>query len=275
MNENKRYKLFKLFLIFTMLNILAMLLYEQVEWKSLLKKKPEFYVKSIRNEIKKDGEKVETNTKEETSGMGGNKVFEIKEKKLLLLGDSNVFLMSQNRKEYEEKIDEKIYWLAESGVGTEFIDYELKVRLGKVQKKYIINTLTENEEADLVKDITEKGITDVAVLLGVNSLGEHHAEELSNCLIKLSEKSGAKIFYVSVLPYVDKAKYKIDNKDIVRFNAAMKKKLAVTDVKYVDGYNEVSSVRGYEAETRDGLHYTKAIYDKVMREIINNIMQNN
>ena len=243
-----------------------MLLYEQVEWKSLLKKKPEFYVKSIRNEIKKDGEKVETNTKEETSGMGGNKVFEIKEKKLLLLGDSNVFLMSQNREEYEEKIDEKIYWLAESGVGTEFIDYELKVRLGKVQK---------NEEADLVKDITEKGITDVAVLLGVNSLGEHHAEELSNCLIKLSEKSGAKIFYVSVLPYVDKAKYKIDNKDIVRFNAAMKKKLAVTDVKYVDGYNEVSSVRGYEAETRDGLHYTKAIYDKVMREIINNIMQNN
>ena len=131
MNENKRYKLFKLFLIFTMLNILAMLLYEQVEWKSLLKKKPEFYVKSIRNEIKKDGEKVETNTKEETSGMGGNKVFEIKEKKLLLLGDSNVFLMSQNREEYEEKIDEKIYWLAESGVGTEFIDYELKVRLGK------------------------------------------------------------------------------------------------------------------------------------------------
>lgn len=275
MNENKRYKLFKLFLIFTMLNILAMLLYEQVEWKSLLKKKPEFYVKSIRNEIKKDGEKVETNTKEETSGMGGNKVFEIKEKKLLLLGDSNVFLMSQNREEYEEKIDEKIYWLAESGVGTDFIDYELKVRLGKVQKKYIINTLTENEEADLVKDITEKGITDVVVLLGVNSLGEHHAEELSDCLIKLSEKSGAKIFYVSVLPYVDKAKYKIDNKDIVRFNAAMKKKLAVTDVKYVDGYNEVSSVRGYEAETRDGLHYTKAIYDKVMREIINNIMQNN
>lgn len=275
MNENKRYKLFKLFLIFTMLNILAMLLYEQVEWKSLLKKKPEFYVKSIRNEIKKDGEKVETNTKEETSGIGGNKVFEIKEKKLLLLGDSNVFLMSQNREEYEEKIDEKIYWLAESGVGTDFIDYELKVRLGKVQKKYIINTLTENEEADLVKDITEKGITDVAVLLGVNSLGEHHAEELSDCLIKLSEKSGAKIFYVSVLPYVDKAKYKIDNKDIVRFNAAMKKKLAVTDVKYVDGYNEVSSVRGYEAETRDGLHYTKAIYDKVMREIINNIIQNN
>lgn len=277
MDENKRYKLFKFFLIFTMLNILGILIYEQVEWKSLLKKKPEFYVKSIKQETKKETKKDEREAKTDTEKeiLIENKLSEIEEKKFLVLGDSNVFLMAQSRDEYEEKFGRKIYWLAESGVGTEFIDDEMKVRLGKVQEKYIINTLNKADEVDLVKNIAEKDITDVAIILGVNSLGESYAKELSNNLIKLSKKSKAQIFYISVLPYVDKAKYKLDNKDVVKFNNVMKKSLAGSDIKYIDGYSEISLIRGYETETTDGLHYSKAIYDKIMKKIVQNIMKNN
>lgn len=279
MDEKKRYKLFKLFLIFTILNLFGIFLYENIEKNPLFKKKPEFYVESIKQ--KNDNTDDESDKKEKSvvreglRNLSGGKLLESRMAKVLVLGDSNAYLMGQNLEEYEKVYGKSIYWIAESGAGIDFIGDDLKIKLGKIQGKYIKNTLTATMEADLVREIDERGITDVAVILGVNSPEENSAEKLSGNLIKLSKKSKAKIFYVSILPYVDKSRYSLNNKDILKFNETMKKNLAVSGVKYLDSYGKVRSYKGYEKETTDGIHYSKVIYDKVFEGIMENIIQNN
>lgn len=276
MGNNKRYGLFKLFLIFTMLNVFGIFLYENISENGLFVKKPEFYVASIKSEKK---ESVASKT-DKVTGKSKNDIADkgdfnrLDKKSLLLVGDSNVYLMSGNKKNYESRYGNNIYWLAESGASADFISKDFMVKLGRFKAEFVENSLNKTKEVNLLKEIKEKNITDVVVMLGVNSLGETFAEKLGNKLIKFSEISGAKVYYVSVLPYVDKSKYNIAAGDVIRFNAEMKEMLLKNKVGYIDAYDMIVRLKGYKNETTDGLHYNKKIYNKVFEKIIEYIMQN-
>lgn len=277
MENNKRYGLFKLFLIFTMLNVFGIFLYENISENGLFVKKPEFYVASIKSEKKESvagkTDKVTEKSKNDVADKGGFN--RLDKKSLLLVGDSNVYLMSGNKKKYESRYGNNIYWLAESGASADFISKDFMVKLGRFKAEFVENSLNKTKEVNLLKEIKEKNITDVVVMLGVNSLGDKFAEKLGNKLIKFSEISGAKVYYVSVLPYVDKSKYNIAVGDVIRFNAKMKEILLKNKVGYIDAYDMIVRLKGYKDETTDGLHYNEKIYNKVFEKIIEYIMQNN
>ena len=278
MDDNKRYKLFKLILIFTILNVFGIFLYENIYEKGLFRKRPEFYVESVKSEpskteiSKKTGGSILKNEGEQTEVARDEKSAE---RKILIIGDSNVYLMSQNDEYYKRKYKNNIYWLAESGVTTEFIDENLKVSFGKLNTNYAKNSLSKAKEISLLDEIGGKEITDIVVLLGVNSLEEPYAKSLCDKLIKLKELSKAEVYYVSVLPYVNKARYKINSVDIVKFNNAMKKRLALSGIDYVDAYGLLTETDEYKSETTDGIHYSSIIYDKIFEKIMTGRVQNN
>ena len=276
MGNNKRYGLFKLFLIFTMLNVFGIFLYENISENGLFVKKPEFYVASIKSEKKESvadkTDKFTEKNKNDVADKGG--FSRLDKKSLLLVGDSNVYLMSGNKKNYESRYGNNIYWLAESGASADFISKDFMVKLGRFKAEFVENSLNKTKKVNLLKEIKEKNITDVVVMLGVNSLGETFAEKLGNKLIKFSEISGAKVYYVSVLPYVDKSKYNIAAGDVIRFNAEMKEILLKNKVGYIDAYDMIVRLKDYKNETTDGLHYNEKIYNKVFEKIIEYIMQN-
>ena len=278
MDDNKRYKLFKLILIFTILNVFGIFLYENIYEKGLLRKRPEFYVESIKSEpskteiSKKTGSSILKNEGEQTEVARDEKSAE---RKILIIGDSNVYLMSQNDEYYKRKYKNNIYWLAESGVTTEFIDENLKVSFGKLNTNYAKNSLSKAKEISLLDEIGGKEITDIVVLLGVNSLEEPYAKSLCDKLIKLKELSKTEVYYVSVLPYVNKARYKINSVDIVKFNNVMKKGLTLSGINYVDAYGLLTETDEYKSETTDGLHYSSIIYDKIFEKIMTGLVQNN
>ena len=278
MDDNKRYKLFKLILIFTILNVFGIFLYENIYEKRLFRKRPEFYVESIKSEpskteiSKKTGSSILKNEGEHTEVARDEKSAV---RKILFIGDSNVYLMSQNDEYYKSKYKNNIYWLAESGVTTEFIDENLKVSFGKLNTNYAKNSLSKAKEISLLDEIGGKEITDIVVLLGVNSLEEPYAKSLCDKLIKLKELSKAEVYYVSVLPYVNKARYKINSVDIVKFNNVMKKGLTLSGINYVDAYGLLTETEEYKSETTDGLHYSSIIYDKIFEKIMTGLVQNN
>ena len=278
MDDNKRYKLFKLILIFTILNVFGIFLYENIHEKGLFRKRPEFYVESVKSEpskpeiSKKTGSSILKNEGEQTEVARDEKSAE---RKILIIGDSNVYLMSQNDEYYKRKYKNNIYWLAESGVTTEFIDENLKVSFGKLNTNYAKNSLSKAKEISLLDEIGGKEITDIVVLLGVNSLEEPYAKSLCDKLIKLKELSKTEVYYVSVLPYVNKARYKINSVDIVKFNNVMKKGLTLSGINYVDAYGLLTETDEYKSETTDGLHYSPIIYDKIFEKIMTGLVQNN
>ena len=278
MDDNKRYKLFKLILIFTILNVFGIFLYENIHEKGLFRKRPEFYVESVKSEpskteiSKKTGSSILKNEGEQTEVARDEKSAE---RKILIIGDSNVYLMSQNDEYYKRKYKNNIYWLAESGVTTEFIDENLKVSFGKLNTNYAKNSLSKAKEISLLDEIGGKEITDIVVLLGVNSLEEPYAKSLCDKLIKLKELSKTEVYYVSVLPYVNKARYKINSVDIVKFNNVMKKGLTLSGINYVDAYGLLTETDEYKSETTDGLHYSSIIYDKIFEKIMTGLVQNN
>ena len=278
MDDNKRYKLFKLILIFTILNVFGIFLYENIYEKGLFRKRPEFYVESVKSEpskteiSKKTGGSILKNEGEQTEVARDEKSAE---RKILIIGDSNVYLMSQNDEYYKRKYKNNIYWLAESGVTTEFIDENLKVSFGKLNTNYAKNSLSKAKEISLLDEIGGKEITDIVVLLGVNSLEEPYAKSLCDKLIKLKELSKTEVYYVSVLPYVNKARYKINSVDIVKFNNVMKKGLTLSGINYVDAYGLLTETDEYKSETTDGLHYSPIIYDKIFEKIMTGLVQNN
>ena len=278
MDDNKRYKLFKLILIFTILNVFGIFLYENIHEKGLFRKRPEFYVESVKPEpskteiSKKTGSSILKNEGEQTEVARDEKSAE---RKILIIGDSNIYLMSQSDEYYKRKYKNNIYWLAESGVTTEFIDENLKVSFGKLNTNYAKNSLSKAKEISLLDEIGGKEITDIVVLLGVNSLEEPYAKSLCDKLIKLKELSKAEVYYVSVLPYVNKARYKINSVDIVKFNNVMKKRLTLSGINYVDAYGLLTETDEYKSETTDGIHYSSIIYDKIFEKIMTGLVQNN
>ena len=280
MDDNKRYKLFKLILIFTILNVFGIFLYENIYEKGLFRKRPEFYIESIKSEQpkvenSKKTEKSILKDEDEQFDTDGARDEKSAERKILIIGDSNVYLMSQNDEYYKSKYKNNIYWLAESGVNAEFIDENLKVSFGKLNPNYAKNSLSKAKEISLLDEINGKGITDIVVLLGVNSLKETSAKSLCDKLIKLKELSRAEIYYVSVLPYVNKARYKINNDSIVKFNNIMKERLILSGINYVDAYGLLTETEEYKSETTDGIHYSSIIYDKILEKIMASLVQNN
>ena len=281
MDDNQRYKLFKLFLIFTILNLFGIFLYENISESRLLRKRPEFYIESI----KPERVSVDEEHKASDDGASVSKKDDVKaddtkkgkkaERKILIIGDSNAYLMSQNEEYYKGKYKSSIYWLAESGVGTEFIDNNLAVSFGELKSKYAKNSLGKAKKIFLLDEIKEKGITDIAVMLGVNSLKTDSANSLCDIMLKLNELSGSEVYYISVLPYVDKSRYKIQNKNIIKFNNIMKKRLDVSKINYVDAYGLLTETEEYKKETADGLHYSTMIYDRILDKIMNSLVQNN
>ena len=168
-----------------------------------------------------------------------------------------------------------MYWLAESGAGAGLIGDDLVVKLGLVNPDYTENSLTTADKTDVLKEIREKSIGNIVVMLGVNSLGDGYAKDLSGKLKKISETTGAKVSYISILPYIDKSKYHISLADILKFNSLMKDELKDTNIRYIDAYAIVESIDGYKNETSDGLHYSKKIYDNLFDKIIKLIVENN
>lgn len=280
MDENKRYKLFKLFLIFTILNILGIILYENLEKTNWVRRKPEFYIEGIKIKDNVENEKLNDNKDRESESISEtdskkNKAIKTDEMKVLIIGDSNAYLMSKNKDYYKKKYEVPVYWLAESGAKADFISKQLDVTVGQFMPQYVENSLTKNMQVSLLNEIKEKDITDVAVMLGVNSLEESSAKNLSKRLITLSKNANVRVYYVALLPYVDKSEYKIKNNDIINFNRLMKENLSESKIAYIDSYSMVTSLEGYENETTDGLHYSGVIYDKILDKIMDNIMQNN
>ena len=149
------------------------------------------------------------------------------------------------------------------------------VSFGKLNTNYAKNSLSKAKEISLLDEIGGKEITDIVVLLGVNSLEEPYAKSLCDKLIKLKELSKAEVYYVSVLPYVNKARYKINSVDIVKFNNAMKKRLALSGIDYIDAYGLLTETDEYKSETTDGIHYSSIIYDKIFEKIMTGLVQNN
>lgn len=283
MNEKKRYKFFKLILILTIINIFGILFYENVLNGNLFKKKPEFYVETINNkkgsavsEVK--SVKVDTIERPEnnaTSKQVKEKKKEKRGKNILIIGDSNIYLMSRNKEEYIKEYGDIIFWLSEAGVTTDFISDDIKVSLGHSKPEYMENSLTKTYEISLLKEIENNDIGEVVVMLGVNSLLEEKAKELSTKLKLILKSSEAGVSFVSVMPYINKSRYKILPKDVINFNALMKKELKESGVNYVDAYGLVSGLEGYKNETTDGLHYSKEIYNKVLAKIMEVLVQNN
>lgn len=283
MNEKKRYKFFKLILILTIINIFGILFYENVLNGNLFKKKPEFYVETINNkkgsavsEVK--SVKVDTIERPEnnaTSKQVKEKKKEKRGKNILIIGDSNIYLMSRNKEEYIKEYGDIIFWLSEAGVTTDFISDDIKVSLGHSKPEYMENSLTKTYEISLLKEIENNDIGEVVVMLGVNSLLEEKAKELSTKLKLMLKSSEAGVSFVSVMPYINKSRYKILPEDVINFNALMKKELKESGVNYVDAYGLVSGLEGYKNETTDGLHYSKEIYNKVLAKIMEVLVQNN
>lgn len=281
MDDNKRYRLFKLFLAFTILNIFGIFLYENASENGLFRKKPEFYIEFIKSgsnaeeKNSKAGTEALPENKSDAAKLTGSKDDDMRERKVLIIGDSNAYLMSRNEEYYKNRYKNSIYWLAESGASIEFINEDLTVSVGRFNKKYAKNSLVKAKEISIKDEVVKKGITDIVVLLGVNSLGKTAAETLCHRLIKLDEISGAEVHYVSVLPYVNKDRYKLDNNDIIKFNDIMRKKLELNNVSYIDAYGLLAGTDGYENETTDGIHYSQGIYTKIFEKIMGDIVQNN
>ena len=246
MDENKRYKLFKLFLIFTILNILGIILYENLGKTNWVRRKPEFYIEGIKIKDNVGNEKLNDNKGRESESISKtdskkNKAIKTDEMKVLIIGDSNAYLMSKNKDYYKKKYEVPVYWLAESGAKADFISKQLDVTVGQFMPQYVENSLTKNMHVSLLNEIKEKDITDVAVMLGVNSLEESSAKNLSKRLITLSKNANVRVYYVALLPYVDKSEYKIKNNDIINFNRLMKENLSESKIAYIDSYSMVAS----------------------------------
>ena len=190
-------------------------------------------------------------------------------KTTLVIGDSIAYGMALGKK-YETGVDEadKVYWLTEGGININFLHPDFKIHMGKVMPKRIVNTLTASKNFDLIKEIKKKKVEDIVIILGANWPGEKSAKLIVNCLKKLVKKSGCRVYYVNILPYVHKGRYKNRVSVMTYHNKLTKEGFKDTDIIYIDAYGITKSVRGYQNCTWDGIHYSKKVYNVIFKEVL-------
>lgn len=191
-----------------------------------------------------------------------------KKKETLIIGDSIAFGMSLDKKYVGASKAKDYYWITEGGVGVGFISKKLEIVTGRTMPRSVHNTLTSNSKIDLAKEIKNKEIKNVAVLLGINSSGKKNAENLIESMLLIEEKTGCNVFFIAVLPMVDskaeKNGYRTRDSVNKQFNLWVKEKMKDTNLVYVDSYNEVKKIPKFDTYTGDGIHYSRKVYDEVI-----------
>jgi hypothetical protein len=215
---------------------------------------------------------VEAKTKTKTSAKAKAKT---KAKTTLILGDSIAYGMALG-KNYGTGVDnpDKVYWLAEGGVTINFIHPNFKIHLGRKMPRKVVNTLTNTRNFDLIKEVKKKKIEDIVVVLGANWPGKDAAKLTVSCLKKLAKKSGCRVYYVNILPYVHKGRYKDKSGLMVQHNNVAREGFENSGIVYIDAYNIAKSVKNYRNYTWDGIHYSGKVHNPVYKEILSEIEKN-
>lgn len=164
--------------------------------------------------------------------------------------------------------------MTEGGVSVTLLLSDFKIHLGKVMPKSVVNTLTLSRKFDLLKEVNKKKVENIVVMLGTNWPEERSAKLIVDCLKKLEEKSGCRVYYVNILPYVDKGKYKNQTAIVLKHNEITQEGFADTSIGYIDAYGIVKGINNYHKFTWDGIHYSKKIYNVVFNEILNIVEKN-
>ncbi len=195
-----------------------------------------------------------------------------KQKTILIIGDSIAYGMALGKGTYTG-VDRgnEVYWITEGGVNAGFISEELKIKVGNVMPKSVVNTFTKTDRIDLIKEVKDKKIEDIVVMLGTNYPEKKQAEKMVNTLKLIKEKTGLRVYFANLLPYVDKGYYKQREGLIKEYNTAVKEGLAKSGIRYIDLYTEVKNIDNYSNETWDGIHYTKKVYNAVFEKILDTV----
>ena len=211
---------------------------------------------------------VEAKTKIKTSAR-------TKTKTTLILGDSIAYGMALGKR-YGTGVDnpDKVYWLAEGGVTINFIHPNFKIHLGRKMPRKVVNTLTNTRNFDLIKEVKKKKIEDIVVVLGANWPGKEAAKLTVSCLKKLAKKSGCRVYYVNILPYVHKGRYKDKSGLMIQHNNVSREGFKNSGIVYIDAYNIAKSIKNYRNYTWDGIHYSGKVHNPVYKEILSVIEKN-
>lgn len=232
--------------------------------KAVKPKRPKKKMKRIEKKVEKKEKKKEK--KKETKK---------KEKEILVIGDSLAYAMSLNNTYTGASRRDEMYWLTEGGVGIRFIPENFVIVLGKTMPRAISNTLTETMKIDLVKEVREKKIKHIAILIGINGSDKRGAKETVKRLEEMKEKTGCHVYYFASFPIVDskaeKNGYQVRDSRAVSFNKWMKEGLKDTGIEYIDSYSILKKQKNYESYTWDGIHYQKEMYDKVLDSLFEKI----
>lgn len=190
-------------------------------------------------------------------------------KTTLIIGDSIPYGMALGKKfgTGVDKADE-VYWLTEGGVNINFLSKDFKIHMGKVMPKKIVNTFTMSRNFDLIEEVRKKKIEDIVIMLGTNWPGEKSAKLTVSTLKKLAKKSGCRIYYANVLPYVHKGRYKDRSSVMAYHNKLTREGFKGTDIIYIDACKLAKSVKNYRNCTSDGIHYSKKVYNVIFNKIL-------
>ena len=193
-------------------------------------------------------------------------------KKTLIIGDSVAYGMSLGENSYTGvKGADDYYWVTEGGTGIGLIDDELHIILGKTMPESVRNTLTKSKNIDILKEVKRKKIKNIVIGLGLNGLSEFSAKNAVKRMKRLKKKTKCRVFFLSVMPVVNKGIYKVRDSEVVDYNRMIKEGIKKTGIIYIDAYKVVKKQEGYENMTNDGIHYSSGIYNKVFKEIIRKI----
>lgn len=233
-------------------------------------KKVEVKKDEVKNDKEKVGEKKskEKKRKKEVIKKTATKKKKSDKRETLIIGDSLAYAMSLNNTYTGVDKKNDYYWLTEGGVSIDFIPENLKITLGKVMKKATTNTFTSLKQIDLVKEIKEKEVKNVAILLGINGSSEQNAKKTVERMTAIKEKTGCKVFYISALPIIDakarKYEYSVVDSNNKKYNSWVREGMRGKDLIYVDSYNKVKNYASHVSYTTDGIHYRKEVYNKVI-----------
>lgn len=138
----------------------------------------------------------------------------------------------------------------------------------------------KQEESNIDKQVDSS--TSVVVNMGTNDC--YSSSSANNYITYLNDKakdwesSGADVYFVSTNPINDSLAssngYSVRDSHVTKFNSDVKKGLD-SSIKYIDTYSEVKSLVIDRRETGDGIHYNKAVYEKIKEVIWNTAKSSN